>query len=111
MGIFLLGWLLFTMVLTQKKEKTINTKQISIEAGTKRCIYLFKFYIVICATNFSIIMFRFYAIRITQLRSIDSNFGRNIHFTEFETLQPLFIVIFARCLFEGCKPKFIQIIL
>lgn len=42
MGLFLLMWILFTMVLTQKNEKTFITKQISIEAGTKRSILLFK---------------------------------------------------------------------
>lgn len=42
MGLFLLGWVLFTMVLTQKNEKTLIKKQISIEAGTKRSTLLFK---------------------------------------------------------------------
>lgn len=38
MGLFFLGWLLFTMILTQKYEKVITKKQISIDVGTKRSI-------------------------------------------------------------------------
>lgn len=36
MGIFFLGWLLFTMILTRKYEKVITKQQISIDVGTKR---------------------------------------------------------------------------